>query len=676
MNIVLKKHNEETFKNLYELFKSNNRVAVEQATGTGKSYITAKAISFISKKRTLYITSGRTIIKEFKNSSDLNNIVNMDKIDFLTYQGTLTFNIDNLKDEYDFIILDEYHRAGAKEWFKSVTNILNSLPKAKVLGTTATPIRYLDGKKDMTKEIFNNVIANKITLSRAIDENILVKPKYILGVYEYNINKHLEKFSNKKEMLKKIKYLTNNFDSIYGIPNILEKYIKSERKFIIFCESTAHLNKMKIIVSKWFQKSFKEDINIYSIHSNKKNNQTEYENFKSSTNGFNLLFVVNMLNEGIHIDVDGLIFLRGTRSAIIYYQQLGRVLTSSKKTPPLIFDFVKNAQNILMLDYKDEVEKLSKSLQGSEKVFNYSISGYFDIFDETIDFRNALNEIELHTSGWMEKYNRLMEFKIQHGDINIPYQNIVLYRFLMLQKKKYYNGKLSDDKIKLLNRLNIEWNYVENKNEVQWKKRLKELSDYISLHGNLNVPRSEVSLYKFLSKQRNLYYKGELSQSRIDDLTNLGVDLNKAKSTKTVIDKSNSFKEKTIITWELRFNELAEFKSKYGHCNVPRSYKNTSLAEWVHTQRSNKNTLLLERKEKLLSLGFEFNLAEKNNKEQWESMFKKLIEFKMEFGHCNVSSRYHDTKLSNWVRTQRKAFKNGKLNENRYNRLVEIDFVF
>ena len=676
MSITLKKHNEETFKNVYDLFQNNNRVAVEQATGTGKSYITAKSIASISKKRTLYITSGRAIIKEFKKSLDLNNIVNMDNIDFLTYQGTLTFDVNNIKDKYDFIVLDEYHRAGAKKWLTSVTNILNSLPNAKILGTTATPIRYLDGKRNMTEEIFDNVVANQITLSRAIEENILVKPKYILGVYEYNLNKQLERFSNKKEILEKIRYLTNNFDSIYGVPKVLKKHITSERKFIIFCESTAHLNEMKFIVYKWFKQSFDEDVNIYSIHSNKKNNQQDYEEFKSATNGFNLLFVVNMLNEGVHIDVDGLIFLRGTRSAIIYYQQLGRALTSSKKTPPLVFDFVKNTQNILLVDYKDEVKNTSTMQSGSEKTFDYSIKGYFDVFDETIDFKNAIDEIELHTSGWMEKYNELAKFKLQNGNTDIPYKNTVLYRFLLLQKKKYYKGELSSDKISLLNKLDIEWDYVENKNEVQWQKRLKEISDYILLHGNIDVPRSETSLYKFISKQRSLYSKGELSQSRIEDLLKLGVSLNSNKTVKINDNKNTNPKEKSTSIWELRFKELMEFKVKHGHCNIPRNHENTVLAEWVHTQRSNKDKMPLERKEKLISLGFEFNLAEKNNEEQWELMFKRLLDYKRKFGDCKVSSRYEDTKLSNWVRTQRRAFKDGKLTKNRYNRLVEIDFTF
>lgn len=57
-------------------------------------------------------------------------------------------------------------------------------------------------------------------------------------------------------------------------------------------------------------------------------------------------------------------------------------------------------------------------------------------------------------------------------------------------------------------------------------------------------------------------------------------------------------------------------------------------------------------------------------------MFKKLLEFKKEFGHTRVSSRYKDKELANWVNSQKKAYKAGKLTPERYERLVAIGFEF
>lgn len=681
MEIFLKEHNKETFENICELFKNYNRVAVEQATGTGKSYVTVKSIAHFSTKKTLYLTSGRKIIDEFKASTDLSTVVDMDKIDFMTYQGLLNTDIDMLKNKYDFIILDEYHRAGAKEWFVAVNNLLDAFKNTKVLGTTGTPIRYLDARRNMTNEIFDGVVANRITLSDAIEKSILKKPKYVLGMYDYTINKKIEKLSKKKEVLDKIKYITNNLDSLYGIPNILKKHIRNERKFIIFCESTAHLEMMQPIVFRWFKEAFKQKLNMYSIHSNKDDNNSDYEAFKADNGDkFSLLFVVNMLNEGVHIPVDGLFFLRGTRSAIIYYQQLGRALTTSNNNIPLIFDFVRNTHNILSSEYDNEDSLSKDGGYNGDRNLDYSINGYFDIYDETLDFKATLEEISIHISGWREKYDKMVEFKNKYGHLDIPKEQSSLYRFQNLQKKKYSEGKLSNKKIELLNAIGIEWNYIKNRNEVQWQNRLREIREFKNEHGHLDVPRSNTSLYKFLSKQRNLYLKGELIESRITDLINEGVCL--TSKNQDIRLNNNSKSQASDNTkpnrslWEIRFEELEDYKNQNGNCNVPRNYINKKLSEWVHTQRKNKDTLSLERKSRLTQLGFEFDLAKVSNENAWNEMLEQLIDFKRKFGHCKVPSNYHNTKLYNWVRSQKKAFKSEKLDVNRYNKLMEIDFIF
>ena len=65
-----------------------------------------------------------------------------------------------------------------------------------------------------------------------------------------------------------------------------------------------------------------------------------------SINGLNVIFTVNILNEGVHIpNVDCIIFLRKTASSIIYNQQLGRVIADYNEEP-LVFDLVNNLSNL------------------------------------------------------------------------------------------------------------------------------------------------------------------------------------------------------------------------------------------------------------------------------------------------------------------------------------------
>ena len=72
-----------------------------------------------------------------------------------------------------YIIMDEFYRAGAEHWGEKVQKLLALCPDAKLLGLTATNVRYLDNNRDMAEERFNGRIASEMTLSEAIVQGIL-----------------------------------------------------------------------------------------------------------------------------------------------------------------------------------------------------------------------------------------------------------------------------------------------------------------------------------------------------------------------------------------------------------------------------------------------------------------------------------------------------------------------
>lgn len=92
----------------------------------------------------------------------------MKRIDFNIY-----CNMPNMKQETmeslqpDYIFLDEMHRALAKEWNKGINVLLEMYPNAKVLGLSATPIRYLDRCRNVVEELFNGNLACDMSLSQA-----------------------------------------------------------------------------------------------------------------------------------------------------------------------------------------------------------------------------------------------------------------------------------------------------------------------------------------------------------------------------------------------------------------------------------------------------------------------------------------------------------------------------
>src|ERR1700722_13091512 len=160
-------HNQEAYDSAVRLFKNENRVCIIRPTGTGKSLIIAEFINRHPVARHLLLAPGAHIFNEIQK------YVTKVRVSFSTYIGVKT-NLSLLEPHYfDFIYLDEFHRLGADVWGNNVNRLLQRNPRAKVLGTSATPIRYLDDNRNMATEIFEDNIATQMSLTTAIATGIL-----------------------------------------------------------------------------------------------------------------------------------------------------------------------------------------------------------------------------------------------------------------------------------------------------------------------------------------------------------------------------------------------------------------------------------------------------------------------------------------------------------------------
>jgi len=118
-------------------------------------------------------------------------------------------------------------------------------------------------------------------------------------------------------------------------------------------------------------------------------------------------------------------------------------------------------------------------------------------------------------------------------------------------------------------------------------------------------------------------------------------------------------------SWEKRFAELLEFRSKHGHCEVPQNYKeNTSLGIWVNKQRmeqklriEGKNSSLNDaRLQRLESVGFRW--AKRKGQVSWNEKFEELKAYKKKHGNCHVPTKYKENSaLGRWISTQRAEYK-------------------
>eukprot|EP00978_Attheya_sp_CCMP212_P002148 scaffold4428_cov43-Attheya_sp.AAC.1 len=148
----------------------------------------------------------------------------------------------------------------------------------------------------------------------------------------------------------------------------------------------------------------------------------------------------------------------------------------------------------------------------------------------------------------------------------------------------------------------------------------------------------------------------------------------------------NKNQKKKYTRWDVRFEELVDFKKINGHTNVPQ--QSGFLGRWVHTQRTQHrklnegkySPLTTDRREKLESIGFVFLLFPHTTYLRWEQHFQEIVNFKKINGHMLVRKRSGD--LGKWVSSQRthyrflKEGKSSSLTIDRCEKLESIGFTF
>ena len=196
------------------------------------------------------------------------------------------------------------------------------------------------------------------------------------------------------ENQKLLEQLRRALEQAEGLDIVFEKHMeKKNGKYIVFCSGKEHMDEMKEQVSTWFRRVDREP-RIYTAFYNDTATDREFREFKKDNSAhLKLLFCIDMLNEGVHVDdVDGVILLRPTVSPIIYLQQIGRALSAGSGKTPVIFDLVNNFDSLSCIDcLKKEMEEafvLFPTTYGKGVRF----SERFHITEETKDWQDAFPE--------------------------------------------------------------------------------------------------------------------------------------------------------------------------------------------------------------------------------------------------------------------------------------------
>ena len=408
MPITLMPHNIEAYGKVNEDIEKNNKTAVIQPTGTGKMYIGLKYVEDNKGKKTMYIAPSNSILHDVKKNIFAEEMTMQDfpNLKRITYQKLATLSDEEIeKLEADIIIVDEFHHCGAPVWGKGVERLIERNPNAKILGFSATPIRYNDGLRDMADEMFENNVASEMTLEEAIDSGILPGATYVSTLYGYeqelgkmqaNIDNTKASIENRKQAQELLDELRKKLDeNTQNLPELLSEHMKNKSgKYIVFCKNIDDMNEKMEQAQKMFG-GVNSNIKVRGVSSKIKETDrilTEFEQ-DNEEGTLKLLYAVDMISEGYHVKgLDGVVMMRPTYSPTVFIQQLGRGLTVGDDKETVILDLVNNFDSCKIIEDLAEKMKQYKGREGTGEKEKRK-SSRLSIFDTTKEFREIAERI-------------------------------------------------------------------------------------------------------------------------------------------------------------------------------------------------------------------------------------------------------------------------------------------
>ncbi|MFO0495651.1 MAG: DUF3427 domain-containing protein [Flavobacteriia bacterium] len=539
----------EALDNIKHLRKSGKKKALLiSATGTGKTYLSAFDVKAFQPRKFLFIVHRQNIAKKametyqnlfgstFKMGLYSGNVRELDA-DFI-FSTIQTISKDEhlkqfAKDHFNYIVIDETHRAGASSYQK----IMDHFTPDFLLGMTATPERT-DGL-DVFK-LFEYNIAYEIRLHKALEEDML-SPFHYYGVTDLSINGQIIEDKADFNLLTATERVNRILEKaeLYGCDD-------GNVRGLIFCSRKEEAHALSVefnargyqtIALTGDDAEEKRADAIRRLESDQKAEKMDY------------IFTVDIFNEGIDIPrINQIIMLRPTQSAIIFVQQLGRGLRKvNNKDYLTVIDFIGNYSNNYLVPIalygdttynKDTLRNLLST--GSQLMPGSSTINFDKITKEKIFL--AIDSANMQMKKDLVNDYKLLKFKlgripmmmdfIEHGSRD-PF-SYVSY------SKSYYNflksidddfkGALNLEQIELLELFSIEinngkrieesllMNYILNSNQLETSLFEHTLREKYSVHltdeslnsvlGNLN--------FEFVKKPKKIV-SIEIGRIKLED---------------------------------------------------------------------------------------------------------------------------------------------------------------
>ena len=662
--LTLYPHNQAAYERAARMLARSKRAAVIHPTGTGKSYIAFRLCEEHPSARVLWLSPSEHIFRMQLRAAEKDGF-SAHNITFMTY-ARLAFLTEEEGAALapDYIVLDEFHRAGAQEWGRHVLALLRRCAGVPVLGLTATNIRYLDNQRDMAEELFGGNVASRMTLGEAIARGILSAPVYVTALYDCGrelakYERHVRSARSQKVRDAGEKYLQalrRALEKADGLDVIFQRHLRPDGKYLVFCAGRADMEELLNEADAMFG-GVNGQRRIYRVFSEDARAEKTLDAFACDhAAGLKLLYCIDMLNEGIHVaDVDGVILFRPTVSPIIYKQQIGRALTAGGRgTTPVILDIVNNFENLYSIGAIEEEMNAAVGYYRMTGENSLIVSERFRIIDEVRECRALFNALEdTLAASWDLMYAHARAYYEAHGDLDVPQryktaEGYSLGSWISTQrsvKSGSAAGVLTKERIAALDAIGMEWS---DRRALAFERGFAAAEKYVRAHGDLDVPArfTDEDGYPLGTWLANLRRQrtagactGSLTEERVRRLAALGM----------IWDKNDYLFERNFAAAEAYFRE-------HGDLNVPvrfRTADGINLGAWLHDVRRRRGSLREEQAARLTAIGME-----------WRGSFERgfaeglaaLGKYRAQYGSVTVPYAYvapEGFRLGAWLASKR-----------------------
>lgn len=261
---------------------------------------------------------------------------------FASVQSLSSIDLDQVSPEhFDVVVVDEFHHAAAPTYRK----LLNHLQPRVLLGLTATPERT-DGEPIL--EWFGGKIAVELRLWDALDRGLL-SPFHYFGVKDsVDLSTIAWKRGRYDEQQLENLYTGNDARVAQVIQQLKDKLADlGQMRALGFCVGVHHAQFM----AERFGRAGIPAAAVIGTTDGKDRDEA-LRQLKSGQ--IKCLFAVDIFNEGVDVpQIDTVLFLRPTESAVVFLQQLGRGLRRWKdKSCLTVLDFIGNANRNFRFDLR------------------------------------------------------------------------------------------------------------------------------------------------------------------------------------------------------------------------------------------------------------------------------------------------------------------------------------